>query len=210
MTAFWFTSFSDVPGVVWGPLVPINTRTLKHRDATASTVRRQDYLDPTSSREELCWSHGDQWSGSPASQYKRGLEEQRSPEKTARHVSEILALPGTPSDYHFAILAACENLWGARTNELRVLHWIERMCLADIAMFEAIPGVAARVDRDRMGIDQISAGPCFAQLRTIYLREGFLAEAAKLEARMHSIQGRLEGADTLADRQAALRSNEAG
>lgn len=213
MSKIWFKSFADVPGTAWEPLVPINERALKHRDATATVIRREDYLDQSKVLEELRWSHGDEWSGSPASRHGRDDEpEPRSPEETAQHVSEVLALPGTPSDYHFSILSACKSLWTARGRDLRALGWIERLCLGDIAMFEAVPGLAARIDTDerRIDIDDIPAFPSFNQLESIYLREGYLAEAAALQERMFAMTGRREGMKQLIDRQAALRSGEAG
>ena len=213
MRTIWFRCFADVAGMAWEPLVPVNERALKHRNATATVVRRKDYLDPSKGREELKWSHGDEWSSSPAANHGRDDEaEQRSPEETARRVSEVLALPGAPSDYHFAILHACKSLWSGRSRDLRSLGWIERLCLGDIAMFEAVPEVAARIDSDdqRISIDVIPAWPSFNQLETIYLREGFLAEAAALQARLHALTGQRDGVKTLADRQAALRSGEAG
>lgn len=136
----------------------------------------------------------------------------RSPEETARQVSEVLALPGTPSDYHFAILSACKSLWTGRGRDVRSLGWIEQLCLGDIAMFEAVPGLAARLDNDDRGIDidEIPAFPSFNQLESIYLREGFLAEAVAVQERMFAMTGRHDGMKQLVDRQAALRSGEVG
>ena len=210
-----FSSMSAVPGVRFEPLVPVNVSKLENRDATAAVRRSESYLEPGQFHEHTEWrtAAGRELDRSPASTHLGDEERRVVPEAIAGRISEALMLPGTASDYHFGILQASEALWSNRTRDPRAFGWIEALCLADIAMFEGIPGLAARVDEEHQLVDArstIPAFPSFNRLSGIWLREGYLAASADLEARLYAMTGSRNGVTTMADRQHALRSGDAG
>ena len=112
-------------------------------------------------------------------------------------------LPGSASDYHFALLRATEVLWGRRRQEPEILPELERLCLLDIKLIEARPEIA----RGERG-DGASFGlyvPAFEYLVRLYEREGLVedalhvarrgaafgrgpAEAERLEARLRDLE----------------------
>src|SRR5207253_81354 len=105
-----------------------------------------------------------------------------------KSVSEMLALPGTRSDYHFGMLSAWSTLYGARRRDHRVFGWIEALCVADISLLEQGPQLVFAEDhwsdQERGGYPIV---PAFHQLSSLYQREGFLAAAVEIEKRFAAL-----------------------
>lgn len=206
----WFPSFDAVPGVVWKPLVPINRSKLQGLDAQPRVERRPLY-------EERSYLHVD-WltpagrelsneSGSPAALHQRALaSDELAPRTIAKSISEVLALPGTRSDYHFGMLSAWGALYSSRRRDPRAFGWIEALCLADISLMEQGPE-AVFAEHHWSGLEGrggYPVVPAFEQLSRLYQREGFLAAAVEIEKRCAKLgPTRPVGEDAIA-RQAAL------
>lgn len=206
----WFPSFDAIPGVTWEPLVPIDPSKLGGRDARPRVEWREFYDGrPYQSVEWLAPGGAElsAESGSPAALHQRKLESDRelAPRTIAKSISEMLVLPGTRSDYHFGMLSAWDQLYGARRRDARVFAWIERLCLADISLMEQGPKLVFAEDhwndQERGGYPIV---PAFHQLSGLYQREGFLAAAVEIEKRCASLgTSRPIGEEAIA-RQAAL------
>ena len=205
----WFPSFHEIPGVSWQPLVPIDRASLRGLDAQPRVEQVEGFDDRTYERVEWLTPAGKELSGesgSPATLHQRKLDTDRelAPRTVAKAVSEMLALPGTRSDYHFGMMSAWGALYGARRRDPRAFGWIETLCLADIGLMEQGPGLVFAEDHwnDR-GFDY-PIFPAFQQLASLYQREGFLAAAVEIERRCAALgPGRPAGEDAIA-RQAAL------
>jgi hypothetical protein len=207
----WFPSFDAVPGVVWEPLVPIDRSRLPGINAQPQVERRQLYDERTYLHVEWLTPAGGELSsesGSPAVLHQRKLETDRelAPRTIAKSISEMLALPGTRSDYHFGMLSAWGGLYGGRRRDPRAFGWIEALCLADISLMEQGPELVFAEDRwsdleERGGYPIV---PAFHQLSSLYQREGFLAAAVEIEKRCAKLgASRPVGEEAIA-RQAAL------
>ena len=207
----WFTSFDAIPGVAWQPLVPIDRAKLNGRDAQPRVERRPLYDERTYLHVEWLTPDGRELSndsGSPAVLHQRKLETDRelAPRTIAKSISEMLALPGTRSDYHFGMLSAWGALYNGRRRDPRAFGWIEALCLADISLMEQGPDLVFAEEHwsdleERGGYPIV---PAFHQLSSLYQREGFLAAAVGIEERCAKLgASRPVGEEAMA-RQAAL------
>jgi hypothetical protein len=186
----WFTSVDAIPGVLWQPLVPIDRAKLHGFDARPRAERRPLYDERTYLHVEWLTPAGGELSnasGSPAVLHQRKLETDRelAPRTIAKSISEMLALPGTRSDYHFGMLSAWGALYNGRRRDPRAFGWIERLCLADISLMEQGPQLVFAEEHwsdleERGGYPIV---PAFDQLSSLYQREGFLAAAVEIEKR---------------------------
>lgn len=207
----WFPSFDAIPGVTWEPLVPIERGKLRGLEAHPRVERMQGFDGRTYQRVEWLTPSGaelSEESGSPAALHQRKLEFDRelAPRTIAKAISEMLALPGTRSDYHFGMLSAWGALHGAHRRDPRAFGWIEALCLVDISLMEQGPELVFAEDHwsdleDRGGYPVV---PAFHQLSSLYQREGFLAAAVDIEKRCAALgASRPVGEEAIA-RQAAL------
>lgn len=207
----WFTSFSAIPGVTWSSLVPIDAAKLSGVGAEPRVERIEGFEGRVYDR--VTWlapsrATSTEESGSPASLRKRKLatDSGLTPGVIANTVSEMLALPGTASDYHFGMLAAWGGLYGGRRRDPRAFGWIETLCLADISLMEQGPELVFAEDhwsglREQGGYPIF---PAFQQLSSLYQREGFLAAAVEIEKRCAALgTSRPVGENAIA-RQASL------
>lgn len=207
----WFPSFDAIPGVRWTPLVPIERGTLRGLDAQPRVERIRGFDGRTYDRVEWLAPSGEEVSeesGSPAALHQRQLELDRelAPRTIAKAITEMLALPGTRSDYHFGMLSSWGALHGVRRRDRRAFGWIEALCLADISLMELGPELVFAEDHwsdleERGGYPVV---PAFHQLSSLYQREGFLAAAVNIEKRCATLgASRPVGEEAIA-RQAAL------
>jgi hypothetical protein len=149
-------------------------------------------------------------SGSPAVLHQRRHLPDRAqpgqPRTIAKTISEMLALPGTRSDYHFGMLSSWESLYASRRRDHRAFGWIESLCLADIALMEQGPELVFAENhwRTAEGGPGYPVFPAFHELSSLYQHEGFIAAAVEIEKRCASLGAvRPIGESTIA-RQTAL------
>jgi hypothetical protein len=114
-------------------------------------------------------------SASPSNEWEPSL---RSGETKAdfilRRMYEKLELPGTLSDYHFAIQNCHDELQGQVRHAPSVLEEIERLCGLDIGLIEHYPETITWEMERRKQFARVSA---FHRLIDLYLNEGYIAEA---------------------------------
>ncbi len=91
-----------------------------------------------------------------------------------RRMYEKLELPGTLSDYHFAIQNCHDELQGEIRQTPSVLEEIERLCWLDIRLIEHCPEAITWEMEGRKQFARVSA---FHRLIDLYLNEGYVAEA---------------------------------
>jgi hypothetical protein len=211
VAADWFGSLDCIPGVEWEPLASIDVDKLPGRDAVMRVRRTEAWGEPGEFYERHEWltPEGRELDGAPASRRgERDYDDKVQPRTTAKRVSEALALPGIPSDYHFVILGAVEALWKTRSEDPRSFGWIEALCLADIAMIEALPDIAEQPEEGNpYDGRRFPPGPLFARLSALYVREGFLADAVAIEQRFAAIADAGHGDDVI-ERQRLLMEED--
>jgi hypothetical protein len=177
----WFRCFADVPGVNYAGDPQVRRASLPERDAKP---RPHTHTFDGEEIVSLTWSLKDgTTSSSPAARhgYAAGeLPKDAAAEAFARLLGEVLELPGTPSDYHFAILRCTDELWKRRREEPAVLPEIERLCLLDLALVEARP---AAVSHERNGKQEFFRIPAFTYLIQLYEDNGFLGDAMEVGKR---------------------------
>ncbi len=132
----WAPSLADLPGVEYVP--PEGTRQPRIA-AGYATPRVSHHEYDGSSHVWLSWEARDgPTSASPAQRY---FSEQTAAEGSTSEVilrlHQGLALPGTPTDYHFAIQNVIDALWKRRRTDPEAVVPIEGLCLLDIAIVEA-------------------------------------------------------------------------
>jgi hypothetical protein len=142
----------------------------------------------------------------PANERWRELEPDRdlAPQTIAKAISEMLALPGSRSDYHFGMLGAWVQLHGARRSDPHAFVWIEALCLADISLMEQGPQLVLDDGLRHTDRSDYPITPAFAQLSSLYQREGFLAAAVEIEKRCAALGASRPAGDQAIARQAAL------
>jgi hypothetical protein len=113
-------------------------------------------------------AEGGYTSASPAKQHSFMLSD-ATPTEVLTHLSETLELPGTTSDYHFALQGAHEGLWRHRKAQPSLYNTIETICHLDIALVTLL-------GQDMYG-DSPFAVLAFNRLAGIYEVEGRLNEA---------------------------------
>lgn len=181
----WFPSLADVPGVDW-TTPPGGAETLDARLTSARPVP-----DPESySRSGIAWVDADgtvladdfSRDQSPAELMLEGRYEQaRDAEVVTRTVATALALPGTRHDYHTALE------WLAGTEGIDP-GWIERALLADVQLIAGNALAALNSPRwgDREGSLAAAGYPSW-RLTALYLSEGFLADALRIEVMLDTL-----------------------
>ena len=204
----------DIPGLNYEPPVAIDRRTLPNWDARPEVGRyerdgRQD--------EYLWWSYEEdgeegQTSTSPANAfYGRSEQRNRSAPEVLDALWGALELPGTASDYHYAISGAVESMWRRRHAAPDVFAAYEELCWLDIRLIETVPAVTRIEDfADDENASRMYVVPAFSNLLGLYTREGRLRRAAEVAdiARRHGLTGpQLDDFDA---RRAALEAEDAG
>lgn len=210
MARRWFSSLDQVPGVEWQPLLPIDVAKLPNRDAVMRVETNDWGTGHVYVNEEWFKSSGERLNGAPADEHRDDQRRAATPADTAKRVSEGLALPGTPSSYHFLIIGAAGALYSRRAQDPRVFSWIERLCLADIQMIEGLGDVAEARDANREDWDGTTFPPfpSYDQLSSLYIREGFVADACAIEERLDALgSGRPKGEELIARRRNLLEED---
>lgn len=167
----WFKRFADIPGVGYD-----GTRTRRLPGQNSVPERHVSEMDGKR-YESLSWPvlAGDgTTSASPASQHRT---DDSSTAGLLQHLSEVLELPGTGADYHFAIQGVADDLWERRREEPGCLQEVERLCWLDIRLAEALPEA---VSYEREGVVYYYGILSLSHLIRLYLLEGYLWDALKV------------------------------
>jgi hypothetical protein len=130
----------------------------------------------------LSWPTADgSTSASPANRRSVGDLSGLDAEELVRWVWEGVELPGEPSDYHFLLQGAVEQLWARRRENPSGLHFMETFGYLDLALIEAAPQAVMLDESDPAGgyvyITSLD------RLLALLEREGALREALALSRR---------------------------
>jgi hypothetical protein len=184
----WFSNVADVPGVTWEP-PPELAASPEPRLASARPVHDPDGY----SALEVAWVADD--GTLIGGEYSRD----RSPAEVvldARYESDgtvdeglamraavmALALPGTRYDYHSAL----EALANAERSEP---DWIERALIADMQLIVGNPAAALVSPRWGNIPNLQSSAHSIRRLMALYVSEGFLVDAERVEATIDALPG---------------------
>ena len=192
----WAPSLADLPGVEYVPPEGTGRPRLAAGHA-APRVSHHEY--DGSARAWLSWETRDgSTSASPAQRYfsERPADEGPTSE-VVRRLHEGLALPGTPSDYHFAIQRVIDALWKRRRTDPEAVVPIEGLCLLDIAIVEAYPGPFRAGDRF---VSMTST----RLLVSLYERAGDLDAAVALARRVEPFLGGADEVERLEEKRGRL------
>jgi hypothetical protein len=184
----WFSCIAEVPGIEYQPAITIDRRALPGHDAKPNIDR---YEFDGRVREYAMWPPGT--SASPAKQWHTKPRPGETPAQTMlRQISETLELPGTASDYHFAIQTAHSELHQYARDEPWVLEEIEKLCWLNIRLISQYPETVmmpmedieneelAKLAAERRGDRRFVGVGAFHELIRLYEREGYLNEALKV------------------------------
>ncbi len=197
----WYARFGDIPGVSYATPPDIDRTKLKGA-AARPTIDRFRGLDGKPV-ETLSWDTpgGGSTSSSPAHEQAFGVElKKMTTPKVLRHLYETLELPGEPSDYHFAIQGAIEELWRRRRDEPGVLIDVESLSWLDITFIQAQPTTVTNEYSEEPSFYTVRA---FARLVSLYEREGAWRDALAV-AELGARYGQAGPTDALLERIAAL------
>jgi hypothetical protein len=175
----WFRRLADVPNVGY----PGDPRVKRSALSGHNSVPKQSVHTFDGRRHEsLTWTTKDgTTSASPASSHSFGdLSPNQPVEAHLRWLSEVLELPGTASDYHFAIQRCVEELWRRRRQDPTVLPTIDQLCWLNIRLIEARPNA---ITYERDGKKSYFRVLAFGYLIQLYEREGYVAEALDVAER---------------------------
>lgn len=165
----WHPRLADVPGVDYEKPPGLAPESLPGYGARPKVLRYEGGAS-------LWWEDGSGGtSQSPASAHVMFDGGRATAERTVNRLQEALELPGTASDYHFALLSAVESLYGLRFSESAALDAVERFCLLDIQLIEAKS--AAFLYETPEGTKKYYGFPTLSKLITLYSAEGYLREA---------------------------------
>jgi hypothetical protein len=167
----WYVRMADIPGIQFAGSPAIDRASL-----VESPVR------PSVRFGSLSWPVSEGFtSSSPA--HRRAFAEFRSMDRDdlVRWVWEGLELPGEPSDYHFLLQQAVEQLWSNRRGDPAGLYFAETFAYLDLVLIEAAPQAVALNDADlREGFVRITT---LERLLTILEREGSFRDALAVSRR---------------------------
>lgn len=108
-----------------------------------------------------------------------------APGEVAERLEAVFSLPGTPSDYHFAMLGCYDKLWKRRGEEPGFFPVIEQVCRLDVQLFDnhcdeiSFGGRPLPPENERRHV-RVDA---YRILFRLYLEEGFLPDALDIASR---------------------------
>lgn len=136
----WFRRLAEVPKVGYASQPDVDRRRLPGHDLRPQV----DTFDFEGKPDRwLSWPTAEGSSSqSPVSAWC-SFDDSRhmSAADVLRRTYEALELPGTASDYHFALLHSYQTLWTRCRDQAQVLLEFERLCLTDIALVESRPDI---------------------------------------------------------------------
>lgn len=194
----WFRRLADVPQIHY-PGSPGVVRNSLPGHNTVPEIDRYGF-------DGLMWPKGND--GSTSASPARGWEpSHRAGEAKAdfilRRMYEKLELPGTLSDYHFAIQGCHDELHDQIRQAPSVLEEIERLCWLDIRLIEYYPETITWEYEGKREFASVSA---FHRLIDLYLNEGYVAEAINVAGIAERFGQRGYEAERLRERVAMLEA----
>ena len=201
----WFPRLGDVPGIEY-----VNEAVDRARLAGHDAIPRiERYEFDGRVHESMYWPMKDgSTSASPSKTWEtKPLQGESAGQTALRQLRESLELPGTLTDYHFAIQHGHDALRSNAREEPWVFEEVERLCWLDIKLIEQYPETItiepitiqdeelAKLATERRGERKYFAVSAFHQLIGLYEREGYLNEAlevAKISERFEQCQGKTE------------------
>jgi len=187
----WFRRLAEAPGIEYKPDPAIDRLQLPGHDAVPKINR---YEFDGRRHESLSWpTEGGSTGTSPAQAWKtQPRKDETEAQITLRQLQEALELPGTLSNYHFAIQGCHDALRRLASAEPWVLEEVERLCWLDIRLIRQYPKTItlepittaheelAKVAAERRGERKFFSVSAFYQLISMYEREGYLREALEV------------------------------
>ncbi len=173
----WFKSLADVSGVSYVTPHGIDRAALPGHDAVPEVF---EYGFEGVERRGLWWStpDGGKTSASPAQQRAYEDQEEATARDKVRRLREALELPGTVSDYHFAVQQAAETAYKERREDPPALvEEAERLWWLDIELIEAHPRT---LEYSPGEFYRVAA---YERLARLYEGEGYLHEALEIAER---------------------------
>lgn len=198
----WFSRLAEVPQVGYCSNPSVDRLALPGHDARPD-VHSFDFNGELN--QSLSWPTAEgSTSQSPASAwYSFGDSRHPTSAEVFRRVYEALELPGTATDYHFAILHAYGILWSRLREDVCVLEELERLLLLDVVLVESRPDILQLGGEDETFW---AAVPAFYHLMTFYEREGYVADALGIARRAAALRQGGEDVERLEDSLAGLRA----
>jgi len=175
----WYERLGNVPGITYKGHPDVDRRTLPQHNAKPSV---ESFVFDGRTQRSLSWkTESGSTSRSPAAGWSGGDDPRKtSAPQLLRRLYEAIELPGTISDYHFAMLGVYQVLWAHRKREPEILPELEKILLLDISLVEAHP---KSITFDTQGEKFVPHVPAFEYLVALYEREGFLHEALDIAKR---------------------------
>lgn len=175
----WFPRLADVPTVGYTSHPDVDRQGLPGHDLTPQV----DTFDFEAKPDRwLSWPTAEgSTSQSPASAWC-SFDDSRhmSAADVLRRTYEALELPGTASDYHFALLRSYQTLWTRFRDQPPTLLDLEQLFLTDIALVESRSDILQPGGDD----DKFWASvPAFHYLIQLYEREGYVEDALAIARR---------------------------
>jgi len=180
----WFRRFGEIPGIAWEPPVQVDVdpRWAAARPVVETFPDEDRTFIVVSWRDPQGNPFADEFSfGSPADVAGRAIRESGGIVEVLTSLSRSLSLPGTRRDYFDAIEHAISALSRIDDEDPARPAWIERLAWLAVSLLRTgveatlMPAEAGLAERDR---HVAAAGMPYATLIRLYLREGFLREAA--------------------------------
>lgn len=201
----WFPRLGDIPSIGYVNEAIDRTRLAGH-DAIPK-IERFEFDGRV--HESMYWpSQEGSTSASPAKTWETTpLENETAGQTVLRQLRESLELPGTLTDYHFAIQHGHDVLRSNAREEPWVFEEVERLCWLDIKLIEQYPETItlepitiqdeelAKLANDRRGERKFFRVTAFHQLIGLYESEGYLNEAlavAKIAERFEQCEGKTD------------------
>jgi hypothetical protein len=200
----WYARIRNIPGVRYEPSIAVDPASLPKHNVKPK-VYTFDF--DGEKRKSLSWETPDgSTSQSPASEWMSVEGRKETPETVIQRVYEALELPGTAFDYHFALLHAYDDLAGRARRAPALLAEVERLCLLDVMLLEAVPDVVLNFGgRDLPPL----RAPSFARLIDLYERNGFLDDALAIARRGEPLGQCVGEVERLTEEIALLRAEDA-
>ena len=182
----WYKRLADIPSIGYP-----GDESLRKKLPNANVTPRVERFDlGDRPHEALVWKTRDGTSSaSPVHEVAFGSHGDESPEETRERVLKALELPGTPSDYHFLIQSAHEQLWGQRRERSDQYPMIEWLCQLNVRLLEIHPETLWIGDDAGSGFIRALA---FDRLVSMYATEGFETEMIETATRISKLTGKMD------------------